>query len=119
MYDEDNPDHVRRCRCLNDLLRTSLGISVAGKDKVMLTAGLLAKGDDFVANALTAVREFDDFNEDNDPYGEHDMIFVTVNGVKVMGKIDYYDNDLKFHSEDKSDPTVTKRVLTIMLASEY
>jgi hypothetical protein len=44
---------------------------------------------------------------------------VTVDGVKVMGKIDYYDNELKFHSPDKADPAVTKRVLTIMLASEY
>ncbi len=53
------------------------------------------------------------------PYGEHDVIIVTSNQLKVIAKIDYFDNDLKFHSPDKADPCVTKRVLTMMLASEY
>jgi Protein of unknown function (DUF3768) len=36
-----------------------------------------------------------------------------------MFKIDYYDNDLNFHSPDPADPTVTERIITIMLADEY
>ncbi len=118
MYDEDNPDHVNRCRTLNDQLRTTMGQG-DNKNMVMLTTGLRARGDDFVAMTLTAVREFTDFNEDNDPYLEHDMVIVTVDGQKIMAKIDYYDNDLQFHSPNKADPAVTKRVLTIMLTSEY
>jgi len=31
----------------------------------------------------------------------------------------YYDRDLQFGSEDAANPTITRRVLTIMLADEY
>jgi hypothetical protein len=31
----------------------------------------------------------------------------------------YYDRDLVYHSPDPSDPTITRRVMVVMLASEY
>jgi hypothetical protein len=36
-----------------------------------------------------------------------------------MFKIDYYDKSLEFGSPDPADPTVTERIITIMLAEEY
>ena len=37
----------------------------------------------------------------------------------IFFKIDYYDKALAAHSPDPSDPSVTERVITIMLSEEY
>ena len=50
---------------------------------------------------------------------ERDFGAFEYGNTKFFWKIDYYDNDLKYHSEDKSDPDKTTRVLTVMKASEY
>jgi len=105
---------VDRIRGLNDALRwQGLGGSR------LVTSGVAALGDDALTQVFAAVRAFDAFTPDNDPHGEHDCAFIEVDGVKIMWKIDYYDTDLTYHSPNPADPTVTKRVLTIMLASEY
>ena len=64
-----------------------------------------------------AVENFNSFNEDNDPYGEHDFGSLRFEGKKIFWKIDYYDQDLKF----RCDPldSACRRTLTIMLAEEY
>jgi hypothetical protein len=36
-----------------------------------------------------------------------------ADGQTIFFKIDYYDKDLKYHSPDPADPTVTERVITI------
>lgn len=70
--------------------------------------------------ALTqAIAAFDEFTEDNDPYGEHDLGIVELNGDRYLWKIDYYDRNLEFCSSDPADPRLTKRIMTIMLSSEY
>lgn len=66
-----------------------------------------------------AIRDFADFSHDNDPYGEHDFGSLELAGERLFWKIDYYDESLEYHSPDPSDPAVTARVLTVMLASEY
>jgi Protein of unknown function (DUF3768) len=103
-----------RIRELNDELRHN---GIGGR--IMITAGLEARGSEQIARALAAVAAFDNFREDNDPYGEHDCAILSVDNLQVLFKIDYFDRDLSFHSPDPSDPAVTERVMTVMLAEEY
>jgi hypothetical protein len=85
----------------------------------MVTSAVQAKGPIFVLAATSAVRAFDAFTTDNDPHGEHDFGAFVISGERLFWKIDYYDKDLRFGSEDPADPTVTRRVLTVMMASDY
>lgn len=109
------PSAPERIRRLNDRYRVN-GI---GNGKTMITAGVRAKGDAFVAACLQDVRSFSAFDAGNDPHGEHDFGSVTVSGERVFFKIDYYDHSLEAGSPDPADPSVTTRVMTIMLAEQY
>lgn len=86
---------------------------------LMLTSGVQALNEAERDEAICKVRNFDDFNEDNDPYGEHDFGSIEVAGKVLFWKMDYYAHDLRHGSEAPWDPSVTSRVLTIMLAEEY
>jgi hypothetical protein len=103
-----------RIRHLNDALRQYAHAGV-----ICITAGIQALGEHGVEAVLLAVREFDDFSDRNDPYGEHDLGGLRAAGERVLWKIDYFDRERRFGSPDPADPSVTTRVLTIMLASEY
>ncbi len=105
---------VSRIRALNDALRRSLTDGV-----LMMTRGVIALGLARQLRILEAVAAFDAFDPDNDPYGEHDFGALEVDGTRLFWKIDYLDRGLTGHSPDPADPTVTTRVLTIMLAEEY
>ena len=116
-----NADHRRctnpqtdRIRTLNDAFRTSLS-----DGSVMVTRAVAALGPQTQREILAALRRYDEFDADNDPYGEHDFGRITVQGNEILFKIDYYDQDLVWHSLDPSDPAVTHRVLTVMLAEDY
>jgi len=86
---------------------------------LVMTAGVIALGQEHQLKILDAVARFDRFDEDNDPYGEHDFGAVEVEGERLFFKIDYYDQSPLAHSPDPADETVTKRLVTIMLAEEY
>lgn len=105
---------------LNDRLRKTLPRT---KDMIVIM-GDLSEEESAVQNAAyQAVRAFDGFTEDNDPYGEHDSGTVSVKigdrEEKIMFKIDYYDLDLRFHSPDAANPDVTRRVMSIFFARDY
>lgn len=101
-------------RELNDAFRTTF---VGGR--VMMTAGIASLPRDVQAAILERVRTFSTFAEDNDPYGEHDFGSFEVTGLKVNWKVDYYDAECRYGSENPADPLQTTRVLTIMRAEEY
>jgi hypothetical protein len=105
---------TQRIRELNDELRRYLTGGMA-----LITPGIAALGPEAVDRIIKTVATFDDFCHANDPHEEHDFGAFEVNGEKLFFKIDYYDQDLKCHSPDPADPNVTRRVITLMLASEY
>src|SRR4051794_36943126 len=103
-----------RIRELNDQLRCK---AIGGR--IVITRGIEALGSAGAAQVLAAVARFDNFTEDNDPWGEHDCAVLTVEGRRIIFKVDYYDRDLQSPPPDASDPAVTQGVLTIMLSKEY
>ncbi|MDH5327681.1 MAG: DUF3768 domain-containing protein [Gammaproteobacteria bacterium] len=105
---------LERIAQLNDAFRRSF---IGGR--VVLTQGVYALDQKVQDEIFQKVMTFGDFNEDNDPYGEHDFGCVEHLGRKYFFKIDYYAEDMKHRSEDPANARVTNRVLTIMRAEEY
>jgi len=103
-----------RIAALNDAARTSFICR-----RVVITQGIAAMDD--LDGLYAKVQAFDAFTERNDPHGEHDFGAVEhgEDNQLIFWKFDYWDLDLAAHSPDPSDPAVTWRVLTIMLAEEY
>ncbi len=106
-----SPAKTPRIRELNDQLRCK-----AAGGRVLITRGIEALGADGVMQVLTAVSRFDDFTEDNDPWGEHDCAILIVDGRRIMFKIDLYEEP---EVKGADGAPVTARVLTIMLAEEW
>jgi hypothetical protein len=110
------PD-IAKIRALNDQLRTSF---TGGK--IAATPGVLGIGK--LPAILEQLSAFSEFDPGNDPYHEHDFGAFKVaagDGSErlVFFKIDYYDPELMMGSPDPADPTLTARILTLMLAEEY
>lgn len=126
-----SPEQLNTIRRLNDAARSNPGTgSIAN-----VTIGFQALPDADRLAALAAITCFSKFDEDNDPYGEHDFgaVYRLATGEwtqdrprdsktiseTVFWKVDYYDTSLTFGSEAPWDAEQTKRVLTIMLSCEY
>lgn len=103
-----------RIRALNDQLRRSLH-----GGRILITHGVAALGVDRLRAIVTEMRNFDRFDEANDPYGEHDFGALTISGRRIFWKIDYLDPSLTSAAVDPADESGCIRVLTIMLAEEY
>jgi len=119
---------TERIARLNDRARQAMGLAGVA----VATEGFRALPDEDQSRGRELVETFDEFTPDNDPYGERDFGAIYQDGdgrwttarparpaETVFWKINAYDRDLRFGSEDPANPAVTRRVLTIMLASEY
>jgi len=104
----------KRISELNDTLRKH---GVGGE--IYLSRIISSLQEETQQSIFQAVREFNSFTPNNDPYGERDFGSLHVGEHKIFWKIDYYDSSKQFGSEDPSDPSITTRVMTIMMAHEY
>ena len=96
---------------LNDIFRKSLGMTGAGR--VVLTSGVDGLPEEIKTKVLLAVRDYDNFEDGDDPYGEHDFGVIKLDDQpKIYWKFDYYDANFEFGGD-------VNRLLTILLASEY
>jgi hypothetical protein len=99
---------------LNDHLRKT-----ATGGTIMVTQGVLAISGYNSPELAEALAAYDAFDADNDPHGERDFGDLTLWGEEMFWKVDYYSQDLRYGSDDPADPDKTKRVLTVMLTSEW
>lgn len=111
----------------NDIFRRALGRDAVWNGQVLqgmvvTTPGFRALPDTLQARLVAEVICFADFNEDNDPWGDHGFAVVEIDGTRIFWKIDLYDTDYSFGAgttEDATDPEKTRRVLTLYLPSEH
>jgi Protein of unknown function (DUF3768) len=127
--EKNSRERGERIARLNDLARKAMGVAC----NVFVTPGFRALDSADQSQVRELVETFDAFAKDNDPFGERDFgtIYQCADGrwkterptngeqERVFWKLDYYDHDLKYGSDDPADPRKTRRVLTIMLAEEY
>ncbi|WP_152432995.1 DUF3768 domain-containing protein [Erythrobacter sp. THAF29] len=112
--DGSRETRTARIRELNDLLRKE-----RSGGYMCVSDGVVALGYEVFCEIREKVKAFDAFTPANDPYGEHDFGSLVHNGNEIFWKIDYYDKSETDASPDPTDPSVTNRIITIMLAREY
>ena len=124
-------EQAARIARLNDLARSAMGVACTA----VATVGFQSLPEADQSRVRELIETFDAFTEDNDPHGERDFgtIYQLGDGrwtterpqvrdderERVFWKLDCYDRELKFGSEDAANPAITRRVLTIMLSDEY
>lgn len=95
----------------NDALRAKIPY-ILPPNILVITRGIATLGPKAVADILLRVKEFSEFNEDNDPWEEHDFGSFFYESEepreKIFWKIDDYAGQEGYNL-----------VLAVMLASEY
>ena len=107
-------ENSEKIKELNDKHRENIPTS-----KTVITSGINNLWEENVYKIIQEVRYFDNFKKWNDPFFEHDFWSFHFKDYKIYWKIDYFNKDYSFGSEDPSDIVITSRLLTIMLNDEY
>lgn len=107
-------NNVSEIAKLNDEFRANPSLGT-----LILTEGIRSNSSEDIVSIINKVRNFNNFDEDNNPYGERDFGAFDFKGKKIFWKIDYYDNKFLFLSPNACKPKLTNRVMTIMYADEY
>ncbi len=112
-------------RDLNDRFRKNIPTVSDIPGRVVMTSGIQeltnteVEPGKHLLKLFHTIRSFDNFSEDNDPYGEHDFGAFEFEAAKVFWKIDYFSPCMMYGADDPTKAVGTARVLTIMLAEEY
>ena len=91
----------------NDKLRKAIPI-ISKPNIFVVTRGIANLPAEEQAQIIQKVKDFNNFNEENNPYGEHDFGSFMHNDRKIFWKIDDYAGSEGFNL-----------VLTVMFADEY
>jgi hypothetical protein len=103
---------------LNDAFRKNLSLYMF-TGQVVTTTAIAELPMNEKASIFKKVQNFNNFNDYTDFHCKHDFGLLDHNGEKILWKIDCCDNSLIFGSEDAFDPSLTKRILTVMFGYEY
>jgi Protein of unknown function (DUF3768) len=109
------PSQAERIARLNDLARQAMGLAC----HAVATPGFRGLPQTDQSRVRELIETFDAFTPDNDPHGERDFgaIYRDAFGhwttqrsrnprETVFWKIDYYDCDLQWASEDPANPAI-------------
>ena len=123
ILDLDPVQEAARIAAQNDAFRHSIlgtiPVAEAPQGQFVMTRGVAALGPDAQLELTRRVAAFDVFTADGDPQGWHEMGVIDLDGTTVWFKVDLYDVDYTYGSPEPSDPEQTRRVLTLLLPSEY
>jgi hypothetical protein len=121
--DLDPVQEAARIAAQNDAFRHSILGNTPATDapqgQFVMTRGVAALGPDARLELIRRVAVFETFNSDSDPQGWHEMGVIEFEDTTVWFRIDLYDTDYTYGSPEPSDPEQTRRVLTLLLPSEY
>ena len=103
----------------NDQFRKLWGAGFTVPGHVVMTAAVSELGAGLAVKIMQAVQSYDDFTPDNDSNGEHEFGIFEIEGTTFNWKIDLYGPSYRHGSEHCTEPTKTRRVLTVMTSKEY
>jgi hypothetical protein len=102
------PARRSNCSALRSTAETGQGGSIVVTRGVRDLRGL------DVAALNVVLADYDAIDADNDPYGERDVSDLPLFSADQLWKIDCYDAELAFSSDDPTDGSATNRVPALL-----